>query len=234
MSFFEGTEPVIGEKRRNSKQEFGDISGICTIRDCFNTFNVNIFDKPSENFFDVKSNKKLEYILRHGYSFKHHEKKHFQAKKSVDAFKKANKDFLNVTKHNQSLVDYLENKPSRHNSSMSMSLSSQNLYAELFNDRYRKLTQSILYNAQDNETPPVQNQDSEENKGEFEKASEEIANAKKNRVYKELGMNLNLKEIFGGLSYDELTKLKKLHVLYAKQRAIQKEKTNVVQNPGKQ
>ncbi len=188
---------------------------------------MNVFDKPSENFFDIKSNKKLDYILRHGYSFKHHEKKHFHAKKSVDAFKKAGKEFLNVTMHNKSLMDYLQPKPTSKEDSLSMSMSSQNLYAELFNDRYRKLTQNILFNAQDQETPgQAQPRDSaEESKGEVDKVTEELNNAKRNRMYKELGMNLNLKEIFNGLNYDELMRLKKLHVLYANQRSKQKERS---------
>eukprot|EP01022_Parablepharisma_sp_SALTPOND_P033142 TRINITY_DN88213_c1_g1_i1.p1 TRINITY_DN88213_c1_g1~~TRINITY_DN88213_c1_g1_i1.p1 ORF type:complete len:483 (+),score=50.69 TRINITY_DN88213_c1_g1_i1:1495-2943(+) len=221
MSSFEGMENSGYGKRSGSRQGFGDISGIVTIRDCFNTFNVNVFDKPTENFFDVKSNKKLDYILRHGYSFKYHEKKHFNAKKSVDAFKKANKDFLNMTMQNKSLMNYMQPKPLSKENSLSMSMSSQNLYAELFNDRYRKLTQNIMFNAQDPEMPQ-QNELIEESKGEV--VSEELNNAKRNRMYKDLGMNLNLREIFGGLSYEDLTKLKKLHVLHATQRAKQKER----------
>jgi len=207
----------LGEDVRpfSQKGKLGDVPGLVNIRDCFNTFNVNVFDKPAENFFDVKSNKKLDYILRHGYSFKHHERRHFNTQKSVDAFKKANKDFLNLTLHNKSLMDYFQPKTASKEDSLSISMSSQNLYAELFNDRYRKLTQSVVYNAQEpNELPPQ----SVNEEGKEVNAFEELNNAKRNRMYKDLGMNLNLKEIFNTLNYEELMKLKKLHVLYANQR----------------
>lgn len=214
---------MVGDNRRG-RTELGDISSITTIRDCFNAFNVNVFDKPTENFFDIKSNKKLDYVLRHGYSFKHHEKKHFTAKKSVDAFKRANKDFLNITVQNKSLMGSIQPRASSNDASLSISMSSQNLYAELFNDRYRKLTQSIMVNAQETGENSVRNEDSKEMPLMQEgKACEEINNAKKNRMYKDLGMNLNLKEIFNELNFDELRKLKKLHVLYASSKTKNKE-----------
>ena len=122
-------------------------------------------------------------------------------------------------------MDGLERKPSG-SDSLSISMSSQNVYAELFNDRYKKLTQNVLFNAQETDQQQQQ-QDQEqidESKSEVEKVADELNNAKKNRMYKDLGMNLNLKEIFNDLNYDELMKLKKLHVLYANQRARQKER----------
>ncbi len=204
---------------RKSRPDMGDISSIGSIRDCFNTFNVNIFDKPSENVFDVESGKKLNYILQHGYSFRHHERKHLQAKKSVDAYKKANRDFANVTMHNKSLMDELQpRRMSAGGDSLSMSMSSQNLYAELFNDRYRKLTQSIIHEQEQCDGASAGSR-SEDNSMAApvpeSKVSEELNNAKRNRIYKELGLNLNLKEIFNTMDYNQLMKLKKLHVLYA-------------------
>ena len=192
----------------------GNISGIGSIHNCFNVLKASVFDKPSSNFFDIKSNKKLGYVLQHGYSFRHHERKHFNVKKSVDAYRRANQEFLNLTIQNRSMMDGLQPKSGQKlPRQINMSASSQNLYADLFTDRYRKLTQSIMDELQDSS----KNLSAKKEEGVSE-VRDEVSNAKVNRVYKELGLNLNLKEIFGGLNSDELMKLKKLHVLYATQR----------------
>lgn len=51
------------------------------------------------------------------------------------------------------------------------------------------------------------------------RAAEELSNAKRNWMYRDLGLDPNLKGVLAGLGYNELKRLKKLHVLYAAQRA---------------
>ncbi len=202
--------------------DFANVSSIGSLRSCFNSMKVSVFEKPNANFFDIKSNKKLGYILQHGYSFKHHEKKHYNTKKSVDEYRRAGQEFLNVTMQNRSVMESLcpaKIEPRSSGASLNMSASSQNLYADLFTDRYRKLTKSIIEDLKVSTPTPAPEKAAEEpTLVTEERVAEEFNNAKKNRMYKELGINLNLKEIFGGLGYNDLMKLKKLHVLYATQR----------------
>jgi hypothetical protein len=214
----------VGGRGREELSDFANVSEIASIRDCFNSLRVNVFEKPVVNIFDVKSNRKLDYILRHGYSFKHHEKKHYRSQKSLAAYKRANQDFLNVTLHNKSVMDCLHPKPAAKDESLSLSLSTQNAYAELFNDRYRKLAQNIMESAQDEEKAAGEQKPGDPRMPMAEgRVADELSNAKKNRIYKDLGMNLNLKEMFHDLNYDELMKLRKLHVLYATQKAKPKD-----------
>ena len=190
-----------------------NVSDVSSIRGCFNAMKANILEKPCDNFYNIESNKKLEYLLRHAYTFKHHERKHFDNKKCEAEYKKTGKEFLNATMQNKNMREILqprgEPKSSRQ---LNMSASTQSLYADLFTGRYKKLTQNLVNSLQES------NEDADSSAALEKKATAELHTAKKNRIYKELGLNLNLKEIFGGLGYSELMKLKKLHVLYATQR----------------
>lgn len=191
------------------------------MKDYFKNIKANIFEKQCENMFDVQSNKKLDSILKHGYSFKHQEKKHYHAQRCPAGSRKANQEFLNATMQNKSMMSYIQNKPISRESSGNLSVSGQNLYAELFTDRYIKLTQSIMDSMPENDRNGSQIIQEEHTVGEKQVANE-FDKAKKNRIYKELGMNINLKEIFQDMNYNDLMKLRKLHVLQAKQKIMQK------------
>ena len=51
---------------------------------------------PKVNFFDVKSHKNLNYLLKGGYSCKYHEKKHYNASKAVNLDNVKNQSLLNT------------------------------------------------------------------------------------------------------------------------------------------
>lgn len=182
---------------------------------------ANIFEKQCDNMFDVESNKKLDSILKHGYSFKHQEKKHYHAQRCPAGSKRASQEFLSATMQNKSMMSCIQNRPVQRENSGNLSVSGQNLYAELFTDRYIKLTQSIMDSFQEPEHNGSQIITEGHNVNE-KQVSEEFDKAKKNRIYKELGMNINLKEIFQGMNYDDLMKLRKLHVLQASQKMKQR------------
>ncbi len=193
-----------------------NMSEIGSVRNCFSALKMSVFEKPTENFFDVKSNKKLGYILQNGYSCRHHEKSQYNNKKCAAAYLQSNREFLNVSMQNRSMLEYLHQpKGEGKQPQLNMSASGQSLYADLFNERYKNLTKSIADSMREPEKPEESKPGEEMTEA---KATEELNNAKRNRVYKDLGLNLNLKEIFSGMDYNELKKLKKLHVLYAAQR----------------
>ena len=52
--------------------------------------------------------------------------------------------------------------------------------------------------------------------GEF--IGNELQQVKTNKIYKRLNMNLKLKKVFSDFNYNELTEIRKLHVLYAHQK----------------
>jgi hypothetical protein len=53
------------------------------------------------------------------------------------------------------------------------------------------------------------------NKSEAGFSINNMTRAKKNRMYKDLNMNLNLKEMFSDYNFKDLMQIKKLHLLYA-------------------
>ena len=207
----------------------GASADFTNLSNCFNNLKVSVFEKPNDNFFDIKSNRDLGYILKHGYTFRQHERKHYTAKKSVDAYRRAGQEFLNITSQNRSVMESLcQPKVGQKTSGqLNISASSQNLYADLFTERYRKLTKNIMDDLKESDGRRSEIAKTEEAPDSVteDRVTEEFVNAKKNRVYKELGININLKEIFGGLGYDELMKLRKLHVLYANQKGKAKGKS---------
>jgi hypothetical protein len=163
--------------------------------------------------YNQRSNRKLNLILKNGYTFKHLERRHYYANRSTISNKIANQEFLNATVQNKAMLSCMEHK-SQPREGPGLSASSNDIYAEMFTDRYIKLTQSIMDTLQEKESsgsPRVCEG----------RVTEELNNAKKNQIYKELGMNINLKEMFQTLSYDDLMKLRKLHVLHATQKGKQ-------------
>jgi len=242
QSLFDGrlvksNRPVMGHSNSTDRlgvsiggisSDFANMSCISNMHSCFDNMKVSVFEKPNQNFFDIKSNKKLGYILQHGYSFRQHEKKHYKTKQSVDAYRRAGKEFLNITMQNRSVMEALSRQSSNDQKTLNMSASSQNLYADLFTERYKKMTRSIMEDLKGPNVLEAKNDEQIEESANLvteDRVAEEFNNAKKNRMYKELGINLNLKEIFTGLNYNDLMKLRKLHVLYATQKI--KPRTNI-------
>jgi len=186
------------------------------MRDCLKNLGANAFDRPNDNLYQEKNHRRLSSILKNGYSFKHQEKKQYYAQRSEAANLKVNQEMLSMSLNSRSILSFAQQKASQKDLAENLSNSSQNLYAELFTDRCIKLTQSIVGTLQEDT----------HNKSRFEgvteaRVTEELNKAKKNKMYKELGMNLNLKEIFQGFNYDDLMKLRKLHVLHATQKSKQ-------------
>lgn len=164
----------------------------------FNKFHTEV---QNLNIFDVKSKKSLDYLLRNGYSYKQQEKKQYINKRTFASNKRASMDSLNIALQNEGPFTYNINKPEQ--KQLNISQSSQDLYKELFTDRFNKLSQRFY-------KPRNSSKDSGR-----QIISEEV---KKKKIFNELEFNLNLKEMFQTLDEEDLKKLKKLHANYAAQK----------------
>jgi hypothetical protein len=93
--------------------------------------------------------------------------------------------------------------------------SMQLMYNELFNERYRNLTKTLMDNSNDSRS---------ENNLSLRGASlsNGIKAAKRQSIYRELNFNINLEKLFNGMNANDLTNVKKMHVLYASQKQQEK------------
>jgi hypothetical protein len=92
----------------------------------------------------------------------------------------------------------------------------QLLYNDLFTERYKNLTKNLVESVNDSKINEKLSVYSGAN------ISQEFKNAKRQRIYKDLNFNINLEGVFGRMGAKDLTNVKKLHVLYASQKAQEK------------
>ena len=88
----------------------------------------------------------------------------------------------------------------------------QLLYNDLFTERYKNLTKNLVESVNDSKI----------NTCSGANISQELKNAKRQRIYKDLNFNINLEGVFGKMGAKDLTNVKKMHVLYASQKAQEK------------
>ena len=138
-----------------------NISNNVTLRECMESLKMGT-KKPTVNFFDVKSQKKLNLILSGGYYYKYHEKKHYNANKGTRVQPKATKKI-----NNDSVLEIFESNIiyiyiniyiyiyvdqsrilERRDSSRSLD-STQNFYNDMFTERYKNLTKNFIENLSD-------------------------------------------------------------------------------------
>ena len=121
-----------------------------TLRECMESLKVGA-KKPMINFFDVKSQKKLNLILSGGYYYKYHEKKHYNANKGQRFQPKPNRKI-----NNDSVIELFESTfpmtifyidqsriLDRKDSNRSLD-STQNFYNDMFTERYKNLTKNFI------------------------------------------------------------------------------------------
>jgi hypothetical protein len=91
--------------------------------------------------------------------------------------------------------------------------SMQLLYNDLFTERYKNLTKTLIESANESK---IMEKSLSTCKGAD--VSHELKAVKRQNIYKELNFNINLESVFNKMNANELTNVKKMHVLYASQK----------------
>jgi len=206
--------------------DFSDSNGfsleeLASIQQIMNTKGKN------GNIFDINNQKKLQCVLRNGYTYKFAEKKYF-SKSHHQKYIPNSKDFKNDIRNNRTEkrgslqpkntdFDLLnshkastfspklcnESSVKGHESTSSLNSTAQ-IYNEMFSDRVNSIPNAPINEPVNN--IPVQN------------VEIKLNTARTNRMYKDLNIDPGLREVFNGYNFKQLMEIKKLHLLYAHQK----------------